>query len=296
MIKQHKGFKTLVIFLFFALCMPTMAYGNEDGNMSESEISEIAGAEPITESPEELADSQEPAAEETKDSSEESIEEDATVDPVEDKEASEAPAAIIEEEPIVKEDAEKKVDEELKEKEPQQIQMPEQVILTSVEGMPSEAIVEFTLDGRRIGLFSNGIVSDAVPILAADQQRIRASIISETRIVGAKIIFDTYVIQAPPAIENPMELVNPIETAIPEKPAEPTDPVEPAEPTNPTEPVEPVKPANPTEPVETAEPVDPIEDLESVENKQPESEKTIENEEPMQSKDPANESINNPTE
>lgn len=225
--------------MFFALCVPSVAYGDCGNITNSSELSsgnEVAETN-TTESSEsgssvETPEFSDPTETETKDpgiTDEESIVSD------EQKESFLDEPNVVEpiEEIPVKEETQP--NEELKVL--PQTQVTEQIILTSVEGLPSEAIIEFTLDGVRVGLVSDGIITDALPILATDKQRVKACITNKVRIVGAKIKFDTYKsAEQLPIIMQPIvppETIKPVEVEqekpedpIVEGPVETEDPIE----------------------------------------------------------------------
>jgi hypothetical protein len=242
--KKLSKFKVAAFVMFFVLCVPFIAYGenitnNIQGNsISENEVVETNTAEsPESSNPTEPCNSNETndpgvtdeesleIAIDNIDEQEESILdesdiidsienegviEEPDVEPDMEEPNIEEPEKDIEkpaEEPIEEMPAkeEKKLDEELKVLPP--IQTAEQIILTSVEGLSPEAIVEFTLNGTRIGLVSNGVITDAVPILAADKSRVKASVVNKVRIVGAKINFDTYLL--PDSALNENSIVTP---------------------------------------------------------------------------------------
>jgi len=237
--KKLKGFKVVAIIMFFALCVPSVAYGDCGNITNSSELSsgnEIAETN-TTESSEsgssvETPEFSDPTETETKDpgiTDEESI-----VSDEQEESFLDEPNVVepIEEIPVKEET---QPNEELKVL--PQTQVTEQIMLTSVEGLPSEAIIEFTLDGVRVGLVSDGIITDALPILATDKQRVKACITNKVRIVGAKIKFDTYKsAEQLPIIMQPIvppEPIKPVEVEqekpedpIVEGPVETEDPIE----------------------------------------------------------------------
>ena len=222
--------------MFFALCVPSVAYGDCGNITNSSEL--ISGneiAETNTTEPSEAESSESGSSVETPEFSDPTETE--TNDPgITDEESivnDEQEESILDEPGVVEPIEEIPVKEETKHNEELKvlppIQIAEQVILTSVEGLSSEAIVEFTLDGVRVGLVSDGIITDALPILATDKQRVKACVTNKVRIVGAKIKFDTYksAEQLPIVMQPivPPEPIKPVEEIVEQEPFE-KEPVE----------------------------------------------------------------------
>lgn len=261
LLKKLRNFKVAAIATFLVLCVPFIAYGENNsiqGDLiSENEVVEANTAEsPETESSElnnptefgNYNETNDPEAidkesleitigdiDEQKESAldeadiaepveEENIIEEPDEEAVENEQESEEDTEKSIEEPIEEIPAkeEKRLDEESKVLLP--IQNAEQIILTSVEGLSPEAIVEFTLHGIRVGLVSNGVVTDAVPILATDKKQVKASVINKVRIVGAKINFGSFV-------ENELSVIESADAPTEQLMSEVADP-EPTEPIN----------------------------------------------------------------
>ncbi len=210
--------------MFFALCVPSVAYGDYENTVVQNEPSETA-----VESTSEFSENKSTEPIEIKKAAgiaEESVGVD---EPVVEESAEQNDSIldeVVENENIADEPTIEEKHIKPEETSSNELHQSRQIILTSVEGLPSEAIVEFTLDGVRVGLVSNGLITDALPILATDKQRIKACITNKVRIVGAKIKFDTY---KKPTEQMPI-VVQPINPPEPTKPVEEEELIETEEP------------------------------------------------------------------